>query len=549
MCAIAVPRLLPTTRKPELLLDFPPWKVWSIVLTIAIGFLFALPNFLTAQQAANLPSFLPAKQLSLGLDLRGGSHLMLEASTDDVRKTKRESLEDTVRSELRQVDGGAIAFTDLSTAGGRLSLVISDPARIDAAATALKAVTQPLSGLSGARDVDVTIEAGNRIVMTETDAGVAASIDNAMAQAVEVIRKRIDELGTREPTIVRQGANRIVVQVPGLQDPQALKALLGKTAKLEFKLVDISADSAEVAQGRAPPGSQILASVDGAPVVVKRRAILTGDQLVDSQVTQDQNGRPAVSFRFDSTGGRRFAQVTQENSGKPFAIILDNKVISTPTINEPILGGSGVITGNYTVQAANEFAILLRSGKLPVELKVVEERTVGPDLGADSIRSGSIAAIVAVLAVSVLMIACYSRFGVYAVLALIINIVLILGVMSGAGFTLTLPGIAGLVLTIGAAVDANVLINERIREEQRKGRGVVASVEVGFRDATRTIWDANSLNIIVAVIMFFFGSGPIKGFAVVLSIGIATSVFTAVTVVRLIVSRWLAQARPAALVI
>ena len=549
MCAIAARRSLPTTRKPEALLDFPPWKVWSIALAIAIGFLFALPNFLTAQQAASLPSFLPSKQLSLGLDLRGGSHLMLEASTDDVRKTKLESLEDTVRSELRQVDGGAIAFTDLSTAGGRLSLVVSDPARIDAAATALKAVTQPLSGLSGARDVEVTIEAGNRIVMTETDAGVAASIDNAMAQAVEVIRKRIDELGTREPTIVRQGANRIVVQVPGLQDPQALKALLGKTAKLEFKLVDISADSAEVAQGRAPPGSQILASVDGAPVVVRRRAILTGDQLVDSQVTQDQNGRPAVSFRFDSTGGRRFAQVTQENSGKPFAIILDNKVISTPTINEPILGGSGVITGSYTVQAANEFAILLRSGKLPVELKVVEERTVGPDLGADSIKSGSIAAIVAVLAVSILMIACYGRFGAYAVIALIINIVLILGVMSGAGFTLTLPGIAGLVLTIGAAVDANVLINERIREEQRKGRGVVASVEVGFRDATRTIWDANSLNIIVAVIMFFFGSGPIKGFAVVLSIGIATSVFTAVTVVRLIVSRWLAQARPAMLVI
>ena len=531
------------------MLDFPPWKVWSIVLTIAIGFLFAFPNFLTAQQAASLPSFMPAKQLSLGLDLRGGSHLMLEASTDDVRKTKLESLEDTVRSELRQADGGAIAFTDLSTADDRLSLVIADPSRIDAAQKALADVTRPLSGISGARDVEVRIEAGNRIVMTQTDAGVAVSIDNAMAQAVEVIRKRIDELGTREPTIVRQGSNRIVVQVPGLQDPQALKALLGKTAKLEFKLVDIAADVTEVAQGRAPPGSQILSSVDGAPVVVKRRAILSGDQLVDSQVTQDENGRPAVSFRFDSTGGRRFAQVTQENGGKPFAIILDNKVISTPVINEPILGGSGVITGSYTVQAANEFAILLRSGKLPVELKVVEERTVGPDLGADSIRSGSIAAIVAVLAVSVLMIACYGRFGVYAVIALVINVMLILGVMSGAGFTLTLPGIAGLVLTIGAAVDANVLINERIREEQRKGRGVVASVEVGFRDATRTIWDANSLNIIVAVIMFFFGSGPIKGFAVVLSIGIATSVFTAVTVVRLIVSRWLAQARPAVLVI
>ena len=548
MCVTARRRWPPTTARAEPgVLDFPPWKVWSIAATIFLGFLFAFPNFLTAEQAAKLPSFMPSKQLSLGLDLRGGSHLMLEASTDEVRKVKLDSLEDTVRSELRQADGGAIAFSDISTAGGRLSLVITDPARVDAAVETLKTVTRPLSGLSGARDVDVTVEAGNRIVMTETDAGVASSIDSAMAQAVEVIRKRIDELGTREPTIVRQGSNRIVVQVPGLQDPQALKALLGKTAKLEFKLVDIAADPAEVAQGRAPPGSQILPSLEGAPVVVKRRAIISGDQLVDSQISQDQNGQPAVSFRFDSTGGRRFAQATQENVGRPFAIILDNKVISAPNITEPILGGSGIISGSYTVASANELSILLRSGKLPVELKVVEERTVGPDLGADSIRAGSIAAIVAVLAVSILMVASYGRFGVYAVIALIINVMLILGVMSGAGFTLTLPGIAGLVLTIGAAVDANVLINERIREEQRKGRGVVASVEVGFRDATRTIWDANSLNIIVAVIMFIFGSGPIKGFAVVLSIGIATSVFTAVTVVRLIVSRWLSRARPVAL--
>jgi preprotein translocase subunit SecD len=529
------------------LLDFPKWKVWSIWLTIALGFLLAAPNFLTEQQAASLPSFLPSKQLSLGLDLRGGSHLMLEASTDDVRKTKLESLEETVRSELRQADGGPIRYTDLSTANGRLSLIVTDPTRLDAAVEKLRTVTQPLPGLSGVRDIEVNVVDGNKIVMTQTDAGIAAAIDNAMAQAVEVIRKRIDELGTREPTIVRQGTNRIVVQVPGLQDPSALKALLGKTAKLEFKLVDVTADPADVAQGRAPPGSQILPSNDGVPVVVKRRAIITGDQLIDSQVTTDQNNAPAVSFRFDSTGGRRFAQATQENVGKPFAIILDGKVISAPNINEPILGGSGIISGNYTVASANELAILLRSGKLPVELKVVEERTVGPDLGADSIRAGTLAAIVAVLAVSVLMIATYGRFGVYAVIALVVNVILILGVMSVAGFTLTLPGIAGLVLTIGAAVDANVLINERIREEQRKGRGVIASVEVGFRDATRTIWDANSLNIIVAIIMFIFGSGPIKGFAVVLSIGIATSVFTAVTFVRLLVANWLKRARPAAL--
>ncbi len=531
------------------MLDFPPWKVWSIYATIFVGVLFALPNFLPANVLASLPDFLPRQTLSLGLDLRGGSHLMLEATTEDVRKAKLEALEETVRSELRQADGGPVAYTDLSTANGNLSLIVTDPTRLDTAVETLRKVTQPLAGLTGGRDIDVSVVDGNKIVMTETAGGIAQSIDGAMAQAVEVIRKRIDELGTREPTIVRQGANRIVVQVPGLQDPAALKAMLGKTAKLEFKLVDVNADPTEVAQGRTPPGSQILPSLEGGQVVVRRRAIVSGDQLIDSQVTSDQNGAPAVSFRFDSTGGRRFGQATQENVGKPFAIILDGKVISAPNINEPILGGSGIISGSYTTQTANELAILLRSGKLPVELKVVEERTVGPDLGADSIRAGAIAATVAVLAVSLLMILCYGRFGVYAVIALIINVFLILGVMSAGGFTLTLPGIAGLVLTIGAAVDANVLINERIREEQRKGRGVIPSVEVGFREATRTIWDANSLNIIVAIIMFIFGSGPIKGFAVVLSIGIATSVFTAVTVVRLMVSRWLARGRPAALAI
>ena len=531
------------------MLDFPRWKVWTILLTLLLGFAFAVPNFVSERQASQIPSFLPNKQLSLGLDLRGGSHLMLEATTDDVRKTKLEALEETVRSELAQADGGRVAYTDLSTANNALSLIVSDPAQLDRAVETLRKVTRPLSGLSGQRDVEVSVVDGNKIVMTETDAGVAASIDSAMAQAVEVIRRRIDELGTREPTIVRQGTSRIVVQVPGLQDPSALKALIGKTAKLEFKLVDVNADPNEVAQGRPPPGSQILASIEGPPVVVRRRALVTGDQLIDSQVSSDQNGAPAVSFRFDSTGGRRFAKATQDNVGKPFAIILDGKVISAPRINEPILGGSGIISGSYTTASANELAILLRSGKLPVELKVVEERTVGPDLGADSIRAGTIAAAVATLAVAILMIVAYGRFGVYSVLALVMNVVLILGVMSAAGFTLTLPGIAGLVLTIGAAVDANVLINERIREEQRKGRGVVASVEVGFRDATRTIWDANSLNIIVAIIMFLVGSGPIKGFAVVLSIGIATSVFTAVTVVRLMVSRWLAKSRPAVLVI
>ena len=532
------------------MLDFPPWKVWTIALVALLGVLFAVPNFFPESVVKTWPSGLPRNQLSLGLDLRGGSHLMLEAATEDVRKTKLEALEDTVRGELRDATGGAVAFSDLSTTGGRLSVTITDPAALDRAVEALRKLSQPMGGLTGQRDLDVSVVDGNRIVMTETDAGLAKAIDDAMAQAVEVIRKRIDELGTREPSITRQGDNRIVVQVPGLQNPAALKDLLGKTAKLEFKLVDTEADPALVKAGRAPPGSQLLPFADQPGMIpVKRRALITGDQLIDAQLSTDTNGQPAASFRFDSAGGRKFAKATQANVGKPFAIILDNKVISAPNINEPILGGSGIISGSFTTESANSLAILLRSGKLPVELKVVEERTVGPDLGADSIRRGTIAASVAVLAVSLLMIATYGRFGVYAVAALILNVFMILGVMSLGGFTLTLPGIAGLVLTIGAAVDANVLINERIREEQRKGRGVVQSVEVGYRDATRTIWDANSLNIIVAVIMFFFGSGPIKGFAVVLSIGIATSVFTAVTVTRLMVATWLRQRRPAALAI
>ena len=529
------------------MLDFPPWKVWLIAIVAGLGVLFAVPNFFPEDSVKSWPSVLPHSQLALGLDLRGGSHLMLEAQTDDVRKARIEGLEESVRTELRDAQ---VEFTDLSTAGGRLSVTIPQPTALDKGVEALRKLSRPLGNLSGERDYDVAVVDGNRIVITQSDAGVAKAVNDAMAQAVEVIRKRIDELGTREPTIVRQGDNRIVVQVPGLQDPSKLKALIGKTAKLEFKLVDIAADPAEAAQGRAPVGSQVLPYADQpGVVVVKRRALITGDQLTDAHLSNDENGRPATSFAFDSVGSRRFAKATQANLGKPFAIVLDNKVISAPTIQSAILGGQGIITGNFTTESANNLAILLRSGKLPVELKVVEERTVGPDLGADSIRSGAIAAGVAILAVSLLMILTYGRFGIYAVLALVINVFMILGIMSLGSFTLTLPGIAGLVLTIGAAVDANVLINERIREEQRKGRGVIQSVEVGYRDATRTIWDANSLNIIVAIIMFFFGSGPIKGFAVVLSIGIATSVFTAVTVTRLMVATWLRQRRPAALAI
>lgn len=526
------------------MLDFPKWKIWTIAATMLAGLVFAMPNFVPLSV---WPEPMPQGQLNLGLDLRGGSHLMLEATADDVLKARLDGLEDTARTELRIAEGGAIAFSDMSQGKDRVSFTITDAANLDRALAVLRRVTAPAGGITGTRETEVSNN-GPRITLQATRAGVALAVDGAMAQAVEVIRRRIDELGTREPNIVRQGTNRIVVQVPGLQDPDALKSLLGKTAKLEFKLVDVEADPTVVAEGRAPPGSQILPSVEGGQVVVKRRAIITGDQLIDSQVSTSENGQPAVSFRFDSTGGRRFAQATQANVGRPFAIILDNTVISAPNINEPILGGSGIISGSYTVATANELAILLRSGKLPVELKVIEERTVGPDLGADSIRAGAIASVLATILVAVFMIITYGRFGVYSVIALIFNGILVMAIMSGLGATLTLPGIAGFVLTVGAAVDANVLINERIREELRRGRAVVGAVETGYREASRTIFDANVTNVIAAAIMFSFGSGPVKGFAVVLTIGIITSVFTAVTITRLMVAGWL-RSRPKALVL
>lgn len=534
------------------MLDFPPWKTWGIVLTVLIGVLFAVPNFFPESTVARWPSFVPRAQVNLGLDLRGGSHILLEADTADIAKQRLGVIEESVRSELRQGDGGRIAIGDVSTSGGRLTFMLRDAGQLDQAVERMRRLTRPV-GVTGQRDWDVSVVDGSRIVLTPTQSGMNAAVDSAMEQAVEVIRRRIDEMGTREPTIIRQGENRIVVQVPGLQDPAALKALLGKTAKLEFKMVDVGVSPEDVAQGRAPVGSQILPYPDNpqgvGAIAVERRPVVTGDQLIDASVGQDQYGAPAVNFRFDSAGGKRFARATQENTGKPFAIILDNKVISAPVINEPILGGAGIISGNFTTDSANQLAIMLRSGKLPVALKVVEERTVGPDLGADSIRSGVIAAIVATIAVVVFMLVTYGRFGVYANIALALNILIIMGVMSIFGATLTLPGIAGFVLTIGAAVDANVLINERIREEQSRGRGIVQSIETGYTEASRTIWDANITNLIAAVIMIIFGSGPIKGFAVVLTIGIATSVFTAVTVSRLMVARWLKARRPVELVI
>ena len=407
--------------------------------------------------------------------------------------------------------------------------------------------------MTGQRDWNVAVVDSTRIVMTPTQAGLADSVDKAMQTATEVVRKRIDELGTKEPTIVREGTSRILVQVPGLQDPAGLKALLGKTAKLEFKLVDLNADPAQVAQGRAPAGSQILPYPDnpsGVPLIaVQRRVVISGEDLIDASLSHDENQRPNVSIKFSGTGGRKFARVTQENVGKPFAMILDNSVLSAPNINEPILGGNAQISGNFTIESANQLAIALRSGKLPVALKVIEERTVGPQLGADSIHAGVVASVIASVAVIVFMLVTYGRFGVYANMAVVLNIFVILAVMALLNATLTLPGIAGFVLTIGTAVDANVLINERIREERAKGRRVVQALEQGYKESSSAIFDANITNVIAALIMFMFGTGPVRGFAVVLMIGIVTSVFTAVTLTRMWAAGWLRRKRPSDIVL
>lgn len=529
------------------MLSFPRWKVWLVLATTIVGVILALPSIVGPRIGSYFPEKFRTTKISLGLDLAGGSHLLLEADTKDVAKQRLERMDESVRTEMRRADP-KIEIGDISTAGGELAFFVRNPAQLDAAVERTRALTNGI-GVTGQRDWQVAVRDSIRIVMTPTQAGLNDEVNKALDTARTVVAKRIDPDGTKEVTVVRQGADRILVQVPGLQDPEGLKSLLGKTAKLEFKLVDLTADPAQMAQGIAPAGSQILPfpdNIQGNKVIaVQRRVMVSGDQLIDaSQGYDQQDNKPNVTIKFDGQGGRKFARVTQDNTGKPFAIILDNVVISAPNINEPILGGQAQIAGNFTVDSANQLAIALRSGKLPVALKVVEERTVGPDLGADSIKKGVIAGIIATVALIFYMLITYLRFGVYTMIALLLNGLLILGLMAVFNATLTLPGIAGFVLTIGAAVDANVLIYERIREEVRRGRNTIQAVEFGYKEASRAIFDANITNVISAIIMFWFGTGPIRGFAVVLALGIVTSVFTGVTFTRLMVASYLQRARP-----
>jgi len=525
------------------MLDFPKWKIWLIGIVIAIGVVLSIPSLVAGTSYGALwPKWLPQYKINLGLDLAGGSHLLLEADAQDALKTRLQAKEDEVATELRREP--KIDVGDISTAGGRLSFLVRDPTQVDAAVERMRKLSTPLQ-LTGNRDWDVQVVDSTRIVLTPTPAGTTQALKDAMGVARDVVRRRIDPGGTKEITVVTEGGNRILVEVPGVEDPEELKQLIGQTARLEFKLVDLSANPQDAQQGRAPPGSQVLPLADGTGVVVvKRRVMVSGDQLTKASQGFDQDGRPDINITFNTAGARRFGRATQENVGKPFAIILDDKVLSAPNINEPILGGSAQITGSFTVQSAHDLAVSLASGKLPVKLNVIEERTVSAELGQDSIHKGAIASIVSVLCVIVFMLVTYGRFGVYANIALVVNAFLILGIMAMFNATLTLPGIAGFILTIGAAVDANVLINERIREEIRRGRRLLDAVETGYREAFHAIFDANVTHVISAAIMAYFGSGPVRGFAVVLMIGVLTSVFTAVYFTRMLVALWLRRERP-----
>lgn len=531
------------------MLYFSPIKTVAIVLAVLVGLIAALPNLMPKDVADRWPGWIPGGQLVLGLDLQGGAHLLLQVERDDLIETRLDDIRDSLRTSLRNE---RIGYTGLTTVGETVQARLRDVSQSDAASAALQPIVEPIPGglLSGGlpvTEVTLDIDSDGLIQLTFTPEGIARRVSSAVDQSIEVIRRRVDELGTTEPNIQRQGEDRVLVQVPGLGDPQRLKDLLKQTARLSFHLVSQEMSGEQALQGRPPSGAEVMFSSDDPPIpyVIERREIVSGEDLVDSQPGFDQRtNEPLVTFRFNNSGARDFGRASTDNVGRPFAIILDDVVISAPVIREPILGGSGQISGNFTVESANDLAILLRAGALPADLTIVEERTVGPGLGQDSIEAGETAGIIAAIAVLVFMVLSYGLFGVFANVALTINIIMIMGVLSMLQATLTLPGIAGIILTIGMAVDANVLIYERIREEARAGRNAIAAIDAGYKRALGTILDANITTLIAAIILFSLGSGPIRGFAITLAIGIVTTVFSAFTVNRLIVAFWVRRTRP-----
>jgi preprotein translocase subunit SecD len=546
------------------MLNFPMWKRLLVIGICLAGILTAFPNLfyerverandarLLAERTSQTPgpdadlwpSWLPSGIVNLGLDLRGGAHLLVEVAREDVYADRLEGLWPQVRDTLRGVGDEIGSVRRVESPADELRVRIGNPAAIPAAIESLRTISQPVFSLTGAasRDLDIRAE-GEDIVVTLTAAERAAIDERTMEQSLEIIRRRVDETGTREPTIQRQGADRILIQVPGIGSAEELMEIIGRTARLSFHPVVSRTSDPDVSTGLE---NVLYPSMDepGIYYLLERRAVVSGEQLVDAQPSFDQNGQPAVTFRFNPQGGAAFGRYTAANIGNPFAIVLDEEVISAPTIQSHIPGGTGIITGRFTVEETTQLAILLRSGALPAEIRVLEQRTVGPELGQDSIEAGRIAAIVAMGAVVAFMVLSYGLFGVIANVALIINLTLVFALLTAIGATLTLPGIAGLVLTIGMAVDANVLIFERIREELRSAKGPARAIDQGFDKALSAIVDANVTTLITAVILYLLGSGPVRGFAVTLSLGVICSMFTALFVTRLMIAVWYARRRP-----
>jgi preprotein translocase subunit SecD len=524
------------------MLLFPRWKMLIVLLVCAYAALAALPNLLPAKTLERLPSFLPNQAVPLGLDLRGGSHLLLQLDFDAYLREHMANLRDSLRAELRKA---RVGYIGLKADGASVTLTIRpETLREDVS----------LRDIFDRADPNLDMERdGDNVRLTYSDVKLREMRAHLLQQSIEIVNRRVNETGTKEPLIQRQGNDRIVVQVPGLENPAELKALLGKTAKMNFHLVNESITDAQIASGAMPQGTRLAASdeaarrggaeSDMARLPIYSEVALSGELLTNAHATFS-DAQPVVEFTFNALGARKFGEITQENVGKRFAVLLDNKVITAPVIRSAILGGRGIIEGNFTVESANELAILLRAGALPAPLTIIEERSVGPSLGQDSIDAGTRAAAVGTLLVVMFMLLSYGLFGVFANIALMMNLVLILAVLSLLQATLTLPGIAGIVLTMGMAVDANVLIYERIRDEIRVGRTPAASIEYGFKAAFLTIFDSNLTTLIAAALLYYFGTGTVKGFAVTLTVGILASMFTAIMLTRLMIYAWARRVRP-----
>lgn len=538
------------------MLQIALWKRLVIWVLCIGGLLLALPNAFYSrvenfndarvlnETSDKWPSFLPSSLVNLGLDLRGGAHLLAEVQVSDVYEQRMSALWPDVREILR-AERNTVGTIRLQKGNlDELRIKLSNSSGIDAGINFLKTLAKPVSSVGSVGKLDLDIVGENDEIIVRLSVAERRATDNrTMQQALEIIRRRIDEVGTREPTIQRQGTDRILIQVPGIGSASELKQLIGTTAQLTFQPVIAARVNSN---SLASFGQELLPALDDPDefYLLDAGAVVTGEELVDAQPSFDQNGRPAVNFRFNPSGARKFGDYTAENIGNPFAIVLDNEVISAPTIQSHIPGGSGIITGSFSIEESTELAILLRAGALPAGLSFLEERTIGPELGADSIQAGKVACLVAFGAVLVFMAASYGLFGLFANVALIINVGLIFGLLSGIGATLTLPGIAGIVLTIGMAVDANVLIFERIREELVSAKGPARAIELGYEKAMSAILDANITTFIAAVILFVMGSGPVRGFSITLGLGILTSVFTAIFVTRLLVVMWFERRRP-----